>query len=164
MTVHPSPRRPLFALRRARSATAASRRSGGEVLGCRPVGVLTMVLSDRSGGVLEMRRGFPGAFVRSVAKPMYEVFDLPMSNPRVQDALDFPFHIIVDFHRGRRRLNTARELVLAVRLQERHVKHRMDAHLSRQLQPEGQFALSDGLQDLEGTEALDVEFRGGARR
>ena len=57
-----------------------------------------MKLRDGLRGVCEMVRGLPGSFVRSITEPMDEVLQLTVTNARVQDFLDFPFHVVLDLH------------------------------------------------------------------
>ena len=88
-----------------------------------------MELGDGLGGVRQMFRGLPGSLVRSVSKPMNEVLQSAVANAGIQDFLDFPLHIVCDLHRRWRRLYSTREAILSMRLEERYVEHRMDAHL-----------------------------------
>ena len=98
-----------------RLTTPARWRDRREILGCGAVGVTLMECGNGPGRVLEVCRGFPGAFVRSVALPMKEVLDLSMPDARVQDLLHFPFHIIINLHWRRGWLYSAREAVLVMR-------------------------------------------------
>src|ERR1700726_3484588 len=99
-----------------------------------------MKLSDGFGGVRKIIRRFPGPLVRSISKPMDEVLQFAVANARIQDFLDFPLHIVRDLYRRWRRLYSTREAILSMRLEKRHMEHRVNAHLCRELQSESEFA------------------------
>jgi len=88
-------------------------------------------LRDGLRGVREVVRRLPGSFVRSVSKPMNEVFQFAVANARIQDLLDFPFYIVRDLHRRWRTLYSTRKAILSMPFEERYMKHRVDAHLCR---------------------------------
>ena len=111
---------------------------------------------DEISSVREILGGFPRPTGNRPVLPMNKVLDLAAVDARVENGVDFELLLAVDNDRRRRVLDTARDVVLLVRLQKGDVEHRVDLHRDRKLEAERCFA--DLGRDGERAKTLVVEL------